>query len=204
MTWAARGRRAVEGESASRRYRRPGLDLRPNRPRYRIGEPRRLLGRPRLDRAALGHHPAGRVDARPGERTPVADRRRPRRERVAGGRVVEVVARAGAAADDVAVRALVEGVQPVGVDQSVVHAGQQVRRRQRGERRAAAFEVVVLDPGEADGEVRGRAGSGYSVSRICSSRSWRGSTTPGAPVIRSVPLAVLGKAMQSRILLRPV
>ena len=38
---------------------------------------------------------------------------------------------------------------------------------------------------------------------MCSSLSWRGSTVPGAPVIRSVPLAVLGKAMQSRILVSP-
>src|SRR5262245_8614264 len=43
----------------------------------------------------------------------------------------------------------------------------------------------------------------HQARRTCSSLSWRGSTVPGAPVIKSVPLAVLGKAMQSRILVSP-
>ena len=41
------------------------------------------------------------------------------------------------------------------------------------------------------------------TGRMCSSLSCRGSTVPGAPVMRSVPLAVLGKAMQSRMLVSP-
>ncbi len=41
------------------------------------------------------------------------------------------------------------------------------------------------------------------LDRMWSSFIWRGETVPGAPVIRSVPLAVLGKAMQSRMLVRP-
>lgn len=43
----------------------------------------------------------------------------------------------------------------------------------------------------------------YSDTRMCNSRSCRESTAPGAPVIRSDPLAVLGKAMQSRMLVKP-
>ena len=44
---------------------------------------------------------------------------------------------------------------------------------------------------------------GGHVLRMCSSLSCRASTVPGAPVMRSVPLAVLGKAMQSRMLVSP-
>jgi len=50
--------------------------------------------------------------------------------------------------------------------------------------------------------LRTRRGN-YSIRRTCSSRSCLASTVPGAPVIRSVPRVVLGKAMQSRMLVSP-
>ena len=52
------------------------------------------------------------------------------------------------------------------------------------------------------GRLRGAA-LWCQTGRTCSSLSCLGSTVPGAPVMRSVPLAVLGKAMQSRMLVSP-
>ena len=64
--------------------------------------------------------------------------------------------------------------------------------------RSAVRHETVKRPG-----MGGAIVAGYSVTLRWRSRSCRGSTVPGAPVIRSVPRAVLGKAMQSRMLVRP-